>query len=366
MIKRVQQLNTRIRIFLANLSPGWGLFLLSPVLGELVSAYLSPAEFFFPLIFIITVVPYGCGALIARELVVRNGKGWVSLLILGLAFGLFFEGIVTRIVFNPDWEDLGALGYSRYYAFNWMLAEGVVQFQGVLSIFAAVMLAELIYHDRRHESWIGTRTLRIYMVLLPAWTLVIGLFVPYVPPLPGAFALITVVAALIGLALMIPKHPFARMWAHRPQRTMPRPWVFGLLGTVVMTNMMVCVYVLPESMSDPFPMPIMFTYVLIVDLIAFGLLLRWSGGGTRWDDRHRLGLVIGIMAFYIAFGLFQDIGGLLNEGDSGFAGRSFVSIITIWELHKFWPCIVARVQGDPPDSSPPPVDGSAPSTTLTG
>ena len=354
MVQRLQQINTRIRTFLANLSPAWGLFLLSPVLGELVSAYLSPVEFFFPMIFIITVVPYGCGALIARELVVRNGKGWVSLLILGLAFGLFFEGIVTRIVFNPNWEDLGALGeYSRYYGFNWMLAEGVVQFQGVLSIFAAVILANLIYHEQRHESWIDTRTLLICMVVLPAWTLVLGLFVPYVPPLPGAFALIAVVAGLIGLALVIPKHPFAKK---RLSAKVPRPWLFGVLGAVVMTNMMVCVYILPDAMSDPFPMPVMFTFVLIVDAIAFGLMLRWTGGGARWDDRHRLALVMGIITFYVGFGLMQDISGLFGAGDTAFAGRCFVSIITVLELRKFWPRIVARVEGDPPSSDPPPME----------
>lgn len=362
MRSRLLQLNTRIRTFLGNLSPGWGLFLLSPVLGELVSAYLAPLTFFNPLFFTITVVPYGCGALIARELVVRYHKGWVSLLILGLAFGLFFEGIVTRIVFRGNWEDLGALSeYGRHYGFNWMLAEGVVQFQGVLSIFAAVMLANLIYHDQRHESWIDTKTLVYCMIALPAWTLVISLFSPYMPPISGALALIAVTAGLIAVALAIPQHPFKRKRKGGKLKSVARPWKFGVLGGVVMTNLMVCVYVLPDALSDPPPMPIMFTFVLIVDAVAFWLLVRWSGNGIRWDDRHKLALIIGILAFYIAFGFLQDIGGLLGTGNEPFAGRSLVSIITILELRKFWPRIVERVQspaepgqeGDPALSASP-------------
>jgi hypothetical protein len=92
---------TKLKTRLDNLTPFQALFFLAPLLGEVVSSYLSPLEFLNPLIFIITVAPYGCGAVIVRELVVRFHKGWISLVLLALAFGLFFEGIVTRVLFNP-------------------------------------------------------------------------------------------------------------------------------------------------------------------------------------------------------------------------------------------------------------------------
>ena len=108
---------------LAHPTPAQVLFFLSPVLGEVVSSYQSPLQFLNPLSFVITVFPYGCGALIVRELLVRRRKGWISLVLLGLAFGLFFEGIVTRVIFNPAWEDLGALAtYTHLHGFNWTLA----------------------------------------------------------------------------------------------------------------------------------------------------------------------------------------------------------------------------------------------------
>jgi hypothetical protein len=87
-------------------TPALVLFLLSPVMGELVSAFLSPLEFLHPLRLAITLVPYGCGAITAREIVIRWRKGFTSLVLLGLAFGLLFEGIVTRVLFNPNWGEL--------------------------------------------------------------------------------------------------------------------------------------------------------------------------------------------------------------------------------------------------------------------
>jgi hypothetical protein len=194
----------KLKTSLKNPTPAQVLFFLSPVLGELVSSYQSPLQFINPLSFLITIFPYGCGALLVRELLVRRRKGWISLVLLGLAFGLFFEGIVTRVIFNPGWQDLGALAtYTHLHGFNWTLAVGIVHFQATISIICAILLAEMLFPDRRHESWVSMRALVRCAVVLPGWTLVIGAFVSYMPPLPGALALIGVVGALIALALVI-------------------------------------------------------------------------------------------------------------------------------------------------------------------
>jgi hypothetical protein len=114
------------------LSPALALFLIAPVLGELVSAYQAPLEFLNPLRLAITLVPYGCGALVVRELLVRRRRGWVS----------------------------------------------------------PVLLAEMLYPQRRHQAWLGTAALIGCCVALPGWALVLELFVPYVPPLGGIVGLV--------------------------------------------------------------------------------------------------------------------------------------------------------------------------------
>lgn len=314
---------SKLNRFLANLTPAQTLFLLSPLLGEVVSSYLSPLEFINPLIFVITIVPYGCGAQIVRELLVRHRKGWISLILLGVAFGLFFEGIVTRVLFNPNWEDLGVLAeYTHIHAFNWTLAVGIVHFQAVISIICAILLAEMIYPSRRDESWISTRTLLYCGIALPGWTLVIGLFVSFFPPPGGAAALMGVVAVLIALALRIPAEPFARRL-----RSVPRPAWFGLVSAVGMICMMIGTYVVPEFEERP-PMPVLFVILLAVASVELTLLTVMSNGGAAWNDRHQLAMVIGFLGFFLVFGILQDF--------EVFTGRSVVSIVTIWQLRRLW------------------------------
>jgi hypothetical protein len=313
----------KLKTSLKNPTPAQVLFFLSPVLGELVSSYQSPLQFINPLSFVITVFPYGCGALLVRELLVRRRKGWISLVLLGLAFGLFFEGVVTRVIFNPSWQDLGALAtYTHLHGFNWTLAVGIVHFQATISIVCAILLAEMMFPDRRQESWISTRTLVRCAVVLPGWTLVIGAFVPYVPPLSGALALIGVVGALVALALVIPAGPLAPR-----QRPTPPPLAFALVGGIGMTLIMLGTYVVPEFSFRP-PVTITFFALLALVLAELVIITLMNQGGTAWTDRHRLALVIGYLAFFLVFGIGQDLG--------SFSGRSLVSFITIFQLRRWW------------------------------
>jgi hypothetical protein len=89
-----------------RVSPSLLLLLLAPAIGELLSGSSPPLEFFFPPSLILLALMYGCGALVCREMVVRWGKGWLSLLLLGIAYGIYEEGIVLRSFFNSAWQDL--------------------------------------------------------------------------------------------------------------------------------------------------------------------------------------------------------------------------------------------------------------------
>ncbi len=300
--------------------PALVLFLLSPVLGELVSGYRTPLEFLSPLNFSVTIVPYGCGALAVRELVVRCRRGWLSLVLLGAAFGLLFEGLVTRVIFNPGWEDLGALaGYGRAYGVNWILAVGVVHFHLAVSIVCAVLLAEMLYPARRAEPWIGRPALAVCCGVLPGWTLVIGALSGYVPPVDGTLALLSVVALLVAAALSLPGP------GGEPRKPFARPALLGLVGGAGMTLMMVGTWGLPEWAARP-PALAAFAGLVLVACAELGTLTWLNRAGAGWTDRHRLALIAGFLAFFLVFGAVQDLG--------SFAGRSLVSAATIWWLSR--------------------------------
>ncbi len=49
---------------------------------------------------------YGGRALLIREVVRRTGRGWPSILLLGMAYGIFEEAFTTQSLFNPNYLKL--------------------------------------------------------------------------------------------------------------------------------------------------------------------------------------------------------------------------------------------------------------------
>jgi len=86
----------------AHFSPAMVLLFLSPMIGELLSGSAPPAEFFHPLPFVLLVILYGVGAILARQLMVGWGKGWLTLLILGVAYGIAEEGLMCKSFYAPN------------------------------------------------------------------------------------------------------------------------------------------------------------------------------------------------------------------------------------------------------------------------
>ncbi|MBI5958246.1 MAG: hypothetical protein HY866_05915 [Chloroflexi bacterium] len=312
--------------YLKRLSPGMALLLLGPLCGELLSGHQTLFEFINPLAFVLTALPYGFGAIICRELTVRWGKGWVSLVLLGIAYGLYEEFVVARSVWDPDWAELGALrDYSYWRGLTWTYAEVLIHFHVTISIISSVVLAEILYPDHRGERWVTNRQLAACFVGLALWTPVLWLINPFMPPL-GSFALTwLVIAGLMWLARRLP----ARVFPARAG-TSTRPLWYGVVAGVNMTIVFITVFMLPDvAQSWLPPWPVSLAFVAALDMIAFGIIMRWSGNGTAWDDRHKLAFVIGLLAFFIVFGVLQDF-------DEGFGGLTIVSAVSVWAFRKLW------------------------------
>jgi len=126
-----------------------------------------PSEFFNPFSLILLSSLYGSGALIVRELKVRWKKTYVSMFILGSAYGVIEEGLMVKSFFDPGWMDLGILAeYGRWLGLNWVWAEWLTIYHAVFSISIPVALVELAYADRRNERWVGDRKLFALILVL--------------------------------------------------------------------------------------------------------------------------------------------------------------------------------------------------------
>src|SRR5271170_6870515 len=79
------------------------LFFISPLVAEFLLGNL-PIKLLPALIVLAPM--YGGGALLIRETVRRAGRGWPSIVVLGVGYGVFEEAFTTQSLFNPNYLHL--------------------------------------------------------------------------------------------------------------------------------------------------------------------------------------------------------------------------------------------------------------------
>ena len=158
-----------------HIPPALALFFIAPIFGELFSGSSPLNEYINPVTFITLSLLYGCGAIIVRELAIRWKKGWLSIFILGAAYGIYEEGILVQSFFDPGWVDLGDLAvYGRVAGVNWVWTEHLTVFHMLISIAASIAFVEALYPEHRVARWVTSRGWWI-----ANWVGVLSLVIPW-------------------------------------------------------------------------------------------------------------------------------------------------------------------------------------------
>jgi len=325
-----------------RIPPAVALLLLAPVLGELVSGHQAPLQFFNPILFTALALPYGCGALLCRDLTRRWHKGWLGFLFLSVAYALYEEGVVSRALFDPQWREAGVLAqYDHVAGVNWTYGIMLMHFHVAISMLSSVMLAELLYPERRHQPWLSNGQAALCGLVLALWAPVLALLARADEPLyvPSAVLWALTGLAIVGLALaarLLPAQPL-RPVPHSAPRSRP----FLILGALNMTAVFGTVFFLPE-VGVRSPLILSVAFLLALDGVTLWLLLSWSGHGFAWDDRHRLALVAGLLAFFLVFGVLSDL--------ERFQGKSLVSLGVVLALLRLRRRVTERIGNRAPQA----------------
>lgn len=278
-----------------KIPPALALFLIAPIFGEMFSGSSPLNEYINPFTFITLGLLYGCGAIIVRELIVRWGKDWKSLLLLGIAYGIYEEGILVQSFFDPGWQDLGDLSvYGRAGGVNWVWTEHLIIFHAAVSIAASITFVQALYPGRRSQPWVRNRRWWIanwvgLLILTPIWSRLIQYDA-------GGWWFLSwiVIILLIWAARRIQPGP-APVVKEEPAR--PRWfWLLGFFGTLIE---FIFVYSSGESQTVPFPLTLLM--LALYTAVLIWLIRRMSGGFAAWDDRHRIALVNGTLMFFLVF-----------------------------------------------------------------
>jgi hypothetical protein len=146
--------------------PALGLVFTAPLVAEFLLGNL-PIKLLPALIVLAPM--YGGGALLIREVARRTGRGWPSILLLGMAYGILEEAYTTQSLFNPNYLKLNlglltpafipSLGIGAWWTL-WML-----MVHGIWSISTPIALVEACVPDRARTPWLGRVGLAVVAVV---------------------------------------------------------------------------------------------------------------------------------------------------------------------------------------------------------
>src|SRR3989441_4208111 len=148
-------------LFLLFLTPGIPEYLSAS--SQLTLVVISPILFFGLLLANLGL--YGSGVILIREAMIRWKKGWASVFLLGVAYGIVEEGLALWTLFNPLAQPVGVLGfYGHWLGVNWVWTVGLLIFHSVYSIGLPIFLFGLVFPEMKSKSLVSMRGMRISVI----------------------------------------------------------------------------------------------------------------------------------------------------------------------------------------------------------
>ncbi|HLM91828.1 MAG TPA: hypothetical protein VK424_07265 [Thermoplasmata archaeon] len=285
------------------------LAILTPGIPEYLSTSSSlltvvTLPFFFPIQLAINVGQYTAGALLIREAVIRWHKGWGTVFLLGLAYGITEEGLGDNTLFNSHHGTDGVLGsFGRFYGVNWVWATGVLAFHVIYSIGLPLLLLRLALPETRGRTLLSRRGIGLALTSLALATsvetvLVFGEFHFWM----GSTLLVgsvIAIAILVGVAYRLP----AGAWAPRDSAPTGRSGELMAIGFAFFPIAFLLEYGFTSTTVPP-------AVIILVELVAFGLLLeRVRRTAGRSGNEHLLvELAFGFVLWQAVFGVLLTLG----------------------------------------------------------
>src|SRR6266571_2903146 len=216
------------------------LLLLTPGIPEYLSAssqitllVLNPILFF--LFLGANIGLYGSGVILIREAMIRWKKGWATVFLLGVAYGIVEEGLALWTLFNPLAQPVGVLGfYGHWLGVNWVWTVGLLIFHSVYSIGLPIFLFGLVFPDLKSKSLVsGTGiTFSILGLIIDCFALFVLESLIYQPYNPGGGLMLfsgIVITILVLAARRLPGD-FLKMRQTEPDWG---PRKFALVGALL-------------------------------------------------------------------------------------------------------------------------------------
>jgi hypothetical protein len=291
---------SRAQRWIRRYRPALVLMGLSILIAELLTGSTPVVALLNPLGVLFLLGLYGGGVLVIREVTARWNRGWTPVLFLGLAYGIVEEGIGTKTFF--DWAEIGRPDfgpYTHWAGVNWVWAGELSLFHAIFSIALPIVLVGLIFPETRGRRFLSDRGV--------VWT-----FVAFVVTAASmfflfdrgfVFALPLLAGCLLAcLLLVVAARRFPASW-FRPRARTPTASPRGLfvLGAGFVWGFFIVFLGLPGLFRDPLlTVAVGWTF----SAVCFALLRRTIGETEH--DSHVAYLALGLLSFFVAFGVVVE------------------------------------------------------------
>lgn len=278
------------------------LIVMAPLVAEVLPGSTSINM---PGLFLLDLLIYGPGALLIREVVHRRGRGWASILLLGVAYGIIEEGLALQSLFHPAYANVALWG-ARVFGVNWVYTSVVLLWiHPVWSVAIPILLTELLFPAQRtlpSLKWPGLIGTFVWYVL---GVVLLGFFartsslynVPSILSTAATLvALVLVVVALFVVPRTVPQAKYPR--------NIPQPggilFFAGVTAFISLGVPALLWHILPTITQ----FPLVLVPLLVPPMMAGGLIWfvqRWAHS-SHWNDRHPLALVSGMLLAHTIVG----------------------------------------------------------------
>ncbi len=298
-----------------RIGPILTLLLLAPIVSELLYGAMRVSVIF---ILLPEILTWGCGALLIRECVRGWGKGWQSMLLLGLALAVAEEWVIQQTSIAPF---VAVHAYGRVWGVNWVYFLWALGYESVWVVLVPVQLTELLFPARREELWLRTRDFVVVSLgfILGAsiawygWTQRARVKVfhmpPYSPPALYPLTGVGIILLFILGAYMLPSR--GSRDNHFGYHSAPYPWLAGLILCALGTPWAASGLVGWGSGSLPVPFGLVLAAGLAWAALTLVLVQRWTAS-PDWCDMHRFAMVCGgVLACMVGGFVVFKVGGAL-------------------------------------------------------
>jgi hypothetical protein len=321
------------KIRVGSRKAAWTLALLTPLIAELTFGS-TPVRFAYLVLLWLPI--YGAGILLIRELVTRTGRGWPSILLLGLAYELAEDGLGLQALTSPnlyhaaDWAPQ-ILGFNVAY---WVLN---IIYHVVFSAVIPIFLANLLFPAFKDKPYLKKGGLVWVSLFAIIGVAMLRITVPlsqdptYNQPLALILGYIVAIIAIGVVALRVLPRKQATQTTSDAVPSAKKLVAFGTVSTIGVFGLM---YPFAGAHQPLFTQGA-WAYVPIaigtaLAIWAYRTITKWSRS-SQWNTRTALALASGALVGHTLFGL---LGAKLQPVDR--VGLVVMLAVMAWLLHRLY------------------------------